>query len=154
MMYNTQDKVFPFHTPFETKFLLYIPQKTVHGQFENSPPQHQQERDTFTDLRRGLGCNHNFLTYPWTMMYSTQDKVFPFHTFLRQSFCFVTPLLRQSFCFAHPKNCTWAVCKQSPPTPTRTTTLSSPWSVGCAADKNSPPPPPFFLPALLNHLLG
>ena len=57
-MYSTQDKLFPFHTPFETKFLFFhtpfetkfllcTPQKTVHGQFENIPPQHQQEQQRF-----------------------------------------------------------------------------------------------------------
>ena len=62
-----------------------------------------------------------------------------FTPLLRQCFCIVIPLLRQSFAFHTPKNCTWETEKWSPPTTTiatrRRTTLSSRWSVGCAADK-------------------
>ncbi len=46
--------------------------------------------------------------------------------------------VKRDFSFHTPKNCTWDIWKWSPPPTTtrrRRTTLSSPWSVGFAADK-------------------
>ncbi len=54
-----------------------------------------------------------------------ETKVLTFHTPFKTNFYLYTP-----------KNCTWESKKLSPPTATRRTTLSSPWSVGCAAEKN------------------
>ena len=82
-------------------------------------------------------------------MYSTQDKVFPFHTpfetkvftfshpYWDKSFYFFTPLLRQKLLLCTPQKTVHRQFENSPPPATtrRTTTISSPWSVGCAADK-------------------
>ncbi len=84
-----------------------------------------------------LACMLPFWDKVFTLHIHFETKFLPLHIHLRQSFCLFTPLLRQRFClFTPPKNvCTWSGQKQAPPTPPRRTTLSSPWSVGCAADK-------------------
>ncbi len=86
----------------------------------------KNERDTLTDLRRYIV----FLSNQCTMTHT----VFAFHArLLRQSFCLFTPQ----------KTVHWKL-NNGPPTTTTTittrrrTTLSSPWSVGCPADKNHP----------------
>ena len=57
---------------------------------------------------------------------------------LKQSFCLFTPLLGQNFCLFTPQKTVHGKLETSKivPAPSRRTTLSSPWSVGCAADKN------------------
>ena len=47
-------KKLPLHTPIETKFLLYTPQKTVHGKSNDSPP----KKTTRTTLSSpwSVGC--------------------------------------------------------------------------------------------------
>ena len=69
-----------------------------------------------------------------------------FYQFLRPSVCLYTLMLRQSFClftphlrlffFFTPQKTVHGRSKIVPASTSRRTTLSYPWSVGCAADKN------------------
>ncbi len=60
-----------------------------------------------------------------------------FTPLLKKSFCFFTPLLRPSFCLFTPQKTLHGNLKNGPPPTTTRTTLSSPSSVGCAADKKA-----------------
>ncbi len=111
-----------------------LPEKTRKGSFHWS-----------TDLRRGIWIKKctsfrketdpQILSFPFTHPF--WDKVFAFsHPFRNKVFALSHPFGDKVFAFSHPKKLYMGNQKiVPPPTGTRRTTLSSPWSVGCAPDK-------------------